>query len=173
MTRPAVLLLLAAATACTATPAPPIVIPATRSPTAEVTVAGCVVGAGGKADRRCDPGVLNPAVTQATIGGTICVPGWSDSVRPPTSYTTPLKRLDMARYGLTGPVTAYRYDHLIAQSLGGHLTDPGNLWPQPVADSYRKDRHTAGLRSRVCAGVLPLADAQRETLAAWTHRRAR
>src|ERR1035437_3182978 len=38
------------------------------------------------------PGALNPAVTQATIGMTICVSGWTTTVRPPTSYTTPLKR---------------------------------------------------------------------------------
>ena len=37
------------------------------------------------------PGVLNPNVTQATIGSTICVPGWTRTVRPPVEYTNALK----------------------------------------------------------------------------------
>ena len=31
------------------------------------------------------PGVLNPDVTQANINATICVHGWTKSIRPPTS----------------------------------------------------------------------------------------
>ena len=34
------------------------------------------------------PGALNPEVTQATIGATICVRGWTQTVRPPQQYTT-------------------------------------------------------------------------------------
>lgn len=135
----------------------------------EVVVTGCAMGDGGTADRRCDPGALNPDVTQATIADTICRVGWTDTVRPPASYTTPLKRLDMARYGLSGPHMDFRYDHMVPLSLGGHPTDPANLWPQPVADSYRKDGDTRRLRVRVCAGELRLAAAQRELVAVWTH----
>src|SRR5262249_9192536 len=39
----------------------------------------------------CQPGATNPDVTQSTIGQTICVSGWTQTVRPPTSYTNPLK----------------------------------------------------------------------------------
>lgn len=124
----------------------------------------------GRADARCTPGALNPDVTQATIGQTICVPGWSDRVRPPTSYTTPLKRRQMVMYGVTGrPLADYREDHLIAQGLGGALTDPANLWPQPVAPSRVKDQDANRLRREVCAGRLPLADAQRQLVHRWTH----
>jgi hypothetical protein len=38
------------------------------------------------------PGATNPDVTQDTISTTICVPGWTKTVRPPISYTNPLKR---------------------------------------------------------------------------------
>ncbi len=38
------------------------------------------------------PGALNPEVTQATIGTTICVRGWTQTVRPPQAYTLALKR---------------------------------------------------------------------------------
>ena len=38
------------------------------------------------------PGALNPAVTQGNIGRTICVRGWTRSVRPPERFTYRLKR---------------------------------------------------------------------------------
>jgi hypothetical protein len=37
------------------------------------------------------PGMLNPDVTQANIRSTICRHGWTDTIRPPTSYTNALK----------------------------------------------------------------------------------
>lgn len=37
------------------------------------------------------PGAVNPAVTQANIQRTICVPGWTRTVRPPVPYTNALK----------------------------------------------------------------------------------
>ena len=45
----------------------------------------------GKADVRCTPGAFNLDVTQATINSTICVSGWTSTIRPPSSYTTRLK----------------------------------------------------------------------------------
>src|SRR5581483_9064980 len=48
------------------------------------------------------PGALNPAVTQATIGATICRRGWTATVRPPGSYTNALKVQQMTAYGETG-----------------------------------------------------------------------
>lgn len=141
-------------------------------PAPELTIPGCSVGPHGEADHDCDPGVRNPDVTQATIHQTICVPNWSDSVRPPTSYTSKLRNVEMLLYYPPGtPTTAVREDHLIAQSLGGHLTDPLNLWPQPVEASYDKDRDTAALRAKVCAipQQMTLEAAQAEILAHWTH----
>ena len=79
------------------------------------------------------PGVLNPDVTQATIGTTICVQGWTRSVRPPTEYTNALKLRQMRAYGEIGPPSAFQEDHLISLELGGHPTDPRNLWPEPYA----------------------------------------
>ena len=40
--------------------------------------------------------VLNPAVTQSTIDQTICVSGWTATVRPPESNTESLKRKQIA-----------------------------------------------------------------------------
>jgi hypothetical protein len=156
-------------TACgpTAAPAPPAA--PTPHPTEVLTVTGCVVGPGGQADYRCDPGALNPDVTPTTLSTTICRPGWAETVRPPTSYTTPLKRLDMARYGLTGPITDYRYDHLVAIELGGALRDPANLWPQPKDPAVLKNTQAGHLRDQVCRGEITLAVARATIVRDWTH----
>lgn len=134
------------------------------------TALGCSVGPKGEADRDCDPGATNPDVTQATIHQTICVPNWSDSVRPSTSYTSRLRDAEMLLYYPPGtPVTSVRQDHLIAQSLGGHLTDPRNLWPQPYEASKVKDNHSNRLRVLVCSREMTLQAAQHEILDTWTH----
>ena len=52
-----------------------------------------------RADWTLTPGVLNPDVTQATIAETICKHGWTSTIRPPSDYTTQLKRTQMRDYG--------------------------------------------------------------------------
>ena len=44
------------------------------------------------------PGVIDPRVTQANIKSTICKKGYTASVRPPESYTEPLKKKGIAQY---------------------------------------------------------------------------
>jgi hypothetical protein len=106
------------------------------------------------------PGVLNPDVTQATIGTTICVQGWTRTVRPPTDYTNALKLRQMRAYGETGSPSGYQEDHLISLELGGHPTDPGNLWPEPYPRAAQVDVIENELNSLVCSGSLTLAQAQ-------------
>jgi hypothetical protein len=106
------------------------------------------------------PGVLNPDVTQQTIGATICVPGWTKSVRPSTDYTNALKVRQMRAYGLTGSPSAFQEDHLISLELGGHPTDPRNLWPEPYPRAARVDLLENELNAMVCSGAMSLADAQ-------------
>ncbi len=50
-------------------------------------------------DPHCTPGALNPSVTQADIGSTICHSGWTSTVRPPESVTEPEKLASIAAYG--------------------------------------------------------------------------
>ena len=107
------------------------------------------------------PGVLNPAVTQATIGATICRSGWTKTVRPPVTYTNDLKLEQLLRYGLHGPPSAFQEDHLISLELGGSPTDPRNLWPEPYPRASAVDKIENDLNHRVCAGSLTLAEAQR------------
>jgi hypothetical protein len=114
------------------------------------------------ADAVRTPGVLNPDVTQATIGSTICVRGWTRTVRPPTDYTNALKRQQLGEYGLHGPLSAYQEDHLISLELGGDPTDPRNLWPEPYPRASDVDAIENELNAKVCSGALSLADAQRK-----------
>ena len=42
-------------------------------------------------DPKCTPGAIDPAVTQDNIDSTICIPGYTKTVRPPVSITEPQK----------------------------------------------------------------------------------
>ena len=107
------------------------------------------------------PGVLNPNVTQANIHSTICVRGWTSTIRPPTSYTNELKAKQMREYGVGGSLSDYQEDHLISLGLGGHPTDPRNLWPEPNPRAIEVDAIELELHEKVCSGEMTLAEAQR------------
>ncbi len=107
------------------------------------------------------PGVLNAAVTQATIASTICRRGWTRTIRPPVDYTNALKQRGLRQYGLRGPPSAFQEDHLISLELGGNPTDPRNLWPEPYPRAAAVDQMENDLNRRVCTGSLTLAEAQR------------
>ena len=107
------------------------------------------------------PGVLNPAVTQQTIGRTICTKGWTRTVRPPVSYTNALKERQMQQYGERGPPSAFQEDHLISLELGGNPTDPRNLWPEPYPRAAQVDQIENQLNALVCSGKISLAEGQR------------
>src|SRR5690348_16032676 len=74
----------------------------------------------GLPDRRCTPGATDSRVTQATINSTICVAGYTRTIRPPTSYTNRVKQSLIVAYGETAPIYAYELDHLIPLELGGN-----------------------------------------------------
>jgi hypothetical protein len=108
------------------------------------------------------PGVTNPDVTQQTIGTTICVHGWTRTIRPPTDYTSQLKLEQMREYGFTGSPADYQEDHLISLELGGHPTDPRNLWPEKRPRADEVDALENDLNRLICDGSMSLADAQRK-----------
>jgi hypothetical protein len=114
------------------------------------------------ADIARTPGVLNPDVTQTTIHATICVRGWTRTIRPPTDYTNHLKRKQMREYGVGGSMSDYQEDHLISLELGGHPTDPRNLWPEPYPRASEVDAIENDLNDKVCSGELSLDEAQRK-----------
>jgi hypothetical protein len=107
------------------------------------------------------PGVLNGDVSQATIGSTICVRGWTRTIRPSSTYTNELKLTQMREYAAPGSPHDYQEDHLISLELGGDAVDPRNLWPQPRPWADHVDTTENDLNDLVCAGRLSLAEAQR------------
>ena len=120
------------------------------------------VGPAVRASWTLTPGVLNPAVTQATVRATVCARGWTRTIRPPVAYTNRLKLEQMREYGLSGDPADYQEDHLVSLELGGHPTDPRNLWPEPMSRAQEVDGTENDLNRRICDGSLSLADAQRK-----------
>ena len=114
-----------------------------------------------RADPTLTPGALNPDVTQATIGSTICVLGWTKTVRSPSSYTHALELRQMTQYGENGPTTNFQEDHFISLELGGAPTDPRNLWPEPQPRASQVDKIENQLNQEVCSGKITLAEGRR------------
>lgn len=123
-------------------------------------------------DPTCQPGAYNPDVTQSTIDSTICVSGWTATVRPPTSYTNALKVKQIAAYGYSDTNTAdYEEDHLVPLELGGAPRSEQNLWPEPRYGSdtaASKDSVETKLKKAVCNGTVSLDDARSAIASDWT-----
>jgi hypothetical protein len=119
------------------------------------------------------PGALNPEVTQTTIRSTICVRGWTRTIRPSQTYTMALKRDQISAFGYADRrMSDYEEDHLVPLALGGAPYDPRNLWPEPrsTADGWNadlKDELEATLSRLVCTGRVPLAEAQQAIASDW------
>jgi len=120
--------------------------------------------------------VLNPAVTQDTIHSTICVKGWTATVRPPVSYTEPIKKQDLAQYAsqhvgdANWTLSNTELDHRVPLELGGNPSDPNNLSPeehQGPMGSLAKDADENAFNKTVCNGSQTLAQAQAAFVAKW------
>jgi len=124
-------------------------------------------------DGTVTPGAVNPAVTQSNIHRTICVSGYTSTIRPPSSYTTSLKIKQLnSGYAVNNDFSTsdYEEDHLISLELGGAPSDPRNLWPEPYAggDGARtKDQLENKLHDLVCSGDITLRTAQRAIAVNW------
>jgi len=71
---------------------------------------------------------LNPDVHQDTIANTICVPGYTKTVRPATSYTNGVKRKLLREAGIDeSHMPEYELDHIVPLGLGGHPRSLDNL----------------------------------------------
>jgi len=141
--------------------------------TYSIALGRCRTRAGGQLpDPRCTPGSVDPAVTQADIGSTICRSGYTEGVRPPESQTS------HAKYDVAYP--AYRIpdrdtgelDHLVSLELGGS-NDITNLWPEVGPLPNPKDKVENALHRAVCDGRVRLAAAQRAIAINWRTAEAR
>jgi hypothetical protein len=116
---------------------------------------------------------LTPGVARADLStAVICTTKWGKDAR---HVTAAMKREVFARYGLSGnsdPACIRdahgrrcEIDHCVSRELGG-ADAVDNLWPQPYGgqpwNAVRKDRVENRLHKEVCAGALPLEQAQRE-----------
>jgi hypothetical protein len=136
---------------------------------AAAPLAGCGAAGGGTVGEAPGFGVaaevpadmLNPAVTQATVGSTICVAGYTASIRPPVSYTGPLKLRQLVTYGYADRnPAAYEEDHVESLEAGGSPTAPANLYPESHSVSFADDTVENRTRADICAGRITLSAGQ-------------
>jgi len=117
------------------------------------------------------PGLANPLVTQENIQSTICTHDFNASQRPSGSYTYKVKLRQIREYGYPQQLMSdYIEDHIIPIAVGGHPTDPGNLWPQPKSlywSDRKKDKLEVKIWHKVCKGLMPLSEAQAIFLNDW------
>jgi hypothetical protein len=146
-------------------PLPAVEDPAARWPAPSLGH-GCVEH-DGLPDARCTPGAIRAGITHATI----CAYSYSRRVRPPESYTEPLKLAQIRAYHLPGPVRDYEEDHLVPLSIGGAPRSPANLWPEPrygPNSAGEKDELETWAARMACAGRIGLARLQHAMAHNWT-----
>ena len=143
---------------------PSTTTPSPSSTTSPVPADPCHVGA----VTYC---ALNSAVTQATIATTICVSGWTATVRPPSSYTSSLKVEQLAAFGYADQNPRdYEEDHRVPLELGGAPRDSSNLSPELGSSPNPKDSAENSARADVCAGRVTLQQEQVVFVARWLAR---
>lgn len=160
------------------TPSPQASVTQSASPSAtpnltlgkRTKTSGCI-SVNGLPDKACTPGDIDPKVTQDNINQTICVSGYTKTVRPPVSYTDNLKIKQIQEYGYSDTSTKdYEEDHLIPLEVGGNPTSEANLWPEPynvTLNAREKDKIENYLHEQVCSGKITLQQAQLEVANNW------
>jgi hypothetical protein len=138
-----------------------------------ILIAGCTTHAAvAPLDAKPTHGAVDPAVTQGNIHQTICVKGYTAKVRPPLSYTAPIKRSEWMAAGHPGKISDYELDHIVPLEVGGAPRNQANLalqaWAGPQG-AHAKDLVENRVHDKVCAGTVTLAAGQRCFLVDWTH----
>lgn len=116
-------------------------------------------------DPSCTPGAIDPAVTQANIGSTICRAGYTRTVRPPESQTEAFK-WNVAEPAYGQHDVSGELDHLVSLELGG-ANDARNLWVEAGPIPNPKDAVENALNHAVCDGKVTLRAAQLEIARNW------
>lgn len=128
----------------------------------------------GMPDPKLTPGALNPKVFQKTIGSTICVIGYTKTIRPPASYTNKIKYDQLhSGYNVQGDLNMRNYeeDHLIPLEVGGHPSSKLNLFPQYYPATYGariKDKLENRIHLLICSGKITLKEGQSAFAPDWT-----
>jgi hypothetical protein len=116
-------------------------------------------------DPSCTPGAIDPAVTQANIGSTICRSGYTTTVRPPESQTEKFK-WDVAEPAYGQHDVSGELDHEVPLELGG-ANDARNLWVEAGSIPNAKDAVEDALNKAVCDGKIKLRAAQAAIAQNW------
>jgi hypothetical protein len=108
-----------------------------------------------------------PGAVLTTDAASVCRPGYAKSVRHTSGK---LKARVYRDYGLDRRQGHYEVDHLVSLELGG-ADVAANLWPESYDtqpwNAHTKDRLENFLHREVCAGRMPLEEAQREIAGNW------
>ena len=106
------------------------------------------------------PGVANPDVTQNNIQSTICLSGWTATVRPPTAETNADKEFQLSEFGYADQTMSdFEEDHRVPLEIGGHPSDRANLWPQHYDGDWGarvKDKMETWAKRQICQQGMPL-----------------
>lgn len=113
------------------------------------------------------PGAVDGRITPENIHQTICVSGYTRTLRPGRNITDAIKRKRMEELSLPGESSDYELDHLIPMELGGCGDCPANLWMEPFSDALQKDRVENYLHQQVCQDRIGLSEAQRLIVEDW------
>ena len=118
------------------------------------------------------PGAIDPAITSQNLQSTVCVRGYTATVRPDKRVTNRLKREQIRQYRYSDKDPRnYEQDHLIPLSIGGNPSDPRNMWPQPRSGEWsaeQKNDLEFVVYRMVCNGDIDLAQAQEKIARDWT-----
>ena len=125
-----------------------------------------VIPANALPDKSLTPGQFDPRLTVDDI----CQFGFSKRIRPSREASEYLKRQVFKRYHIDWSRHGeFELDHLVPLDLGGS-NELTNLWPEPWTgrwNAHIKDALEVKLAKLVCAGKVPLAQAQREIALDW------
>jgi hypothetical protein len=145
-----------------------------KAPLFAFTLFAAAAQAGDLPDLNITPGATDPEVSEANIKDSICKVThftWTEGHMPPASFLEPIEKEQLKQYGYTDSnLKHYQMDHLIPLSLGGHPTDPKNIWPQVLVTKWsarRKDYLEEKLHDKVCKGEISLKDAQEQIRTNW------
>lgn len=111
---------------------------------------------------------MTPGATLPVTAKDICVPGYTQKVR---NVPSSLKKQVYAEYGIASRRPGqYEVDHLISLELGGSNSIK-NLWPESYVtqpwNAHVKDQLENALHDDICAGRIPLQQAQQEIATDW------
>lgn len=122
-----------------------------------------------KPDRRCTPGVTNPAATEKNVSKTVCKKGWAAKQKPAVSILIKERAAAAKAYGYADKQAKdLVLDYLVPLELGGARNDARNLWVQTVAEARKKKVVDDALKAAVCSGTMSLRSAQGLVAEDWT-----